>query len=113
MTLPLTTTQVLIERPDPDVDQYSDPVWTEIARVDGVVSIASGSGIRVGGDSSTLNSELHINPISGDVLQHHDRVTDLMSGEVWSVDWVRHRYELGLEYTKAGLTRSEGAADGA
>jgi hypothetical protein len=109
--LPMTTTRVLVERVPADIDPYERASsWQEVGRVDGVVSIAAGSDVRVGGDQSTLNAQLHINP---DVeLRHSDRITDLTTNEVWYVTWVRKRYELGLEYTKAGLTQTLGGADG-
>ena len=110
--LPLTTTTVTIERPAANIDPYEDATtWTTISTgVPGVVSGNAGLDVRVGGDQSTLLAQLHID--NGYDLRKSDRVTDATSGEVWYVTWVRNRYELGLEYTAAGLTRTEGSADG-
>jgi hypothetical protein len=109
--LPITTTTIRIERPNIGLDPYEDVVHTIVYdNVPGVVSVAAGSDVRVGGDQQTLLAELHIDPRYD--LQRSDRVIDNTTGEMWIVTWVRRRYELGLEYTKAGLTRTEGAADG-
>ena len=111
MTLPLVTTAVTIERPSTGVDPYDDTTWTVVATgVPGVISGNSGSDVRVGGDQETLNATLHID--NGYDLQKSDRITDESTSEIWYVTWTRRRYELGLEYSTAGLTQTIGAADG-
>lgn len=111
MPLPLTTTTALVEVPASGEDPYEETastwqVWE--AALPCVVSGYSGSARRVGGDQQVVSATLFAN-VS---VPFPARVTDLSTGEVYTVDWSRTRYELGLGHCKAGLTLVSGAADG-
>lgn len=110
MTLPLTTTTVTIERLADGVDPYEAEVWsTAYTGVPAVISGSSGVGQNIGGAQQTLNGKLFVDGAIN--VKKADRVTDGISGEVWMVDWVRQRYELGLGHRVAGLTLVEGAVN--
>lgn len=110
MVLPLVTTRVLVERPDLTADGAVARVYTTVGTYDGVVSSPSGSDVRLGGDQMTVTATLHLDEDAS--LARYDRVTDQTNSLTYEIVWVQSRYELGLGYVKAGLTRTEGAASG-
>lgn len=107
MPLPFTTTAAKIEIPNAGEDPY-ETTWTVLfPDLPGVVSGYSGRGSNNAGDQQVLSATWY----SDDLIPFNARLTDLATGEVYQVDWVRQRYELGLGHCKAGLTLVTGAAD--
>lgn len=104
MTLPLTTTTVLIEDGDTP-EPFEGTTWTT-RHTAAAAHISSPSGRdRAGEDGGERIDAVLLTEVE---VWRGDRVTDASTGDVYRVAWVTERTGLGLDHTKAGLIRASG-----
>lgn len=109
MTLPLAVTTITVRRP-PAGDPYEPATAPVIATgVRAVIGSPSGSERRIGGQLSEITDVLNCDVTD---LDHRDLVDDEVTGESYSVEWVRKRIGLGLDHVKAGLRQTKGGSSG-
>lgn len=108
VSLPIVTRTVLIEAPDVVDDDPVDvsDTWTTVADTD--AHIAGASGNRQGAGREQVDAVLYVN--LGVPVSRFCRVTDRATGFIYMVQWVQSLVGVGLDHTKAGLTRIAGEA---
>lgn len=108
LTLPTTTGSIL--RPA-DGDPYESAATTTLVQgLAAHLSDPTGSEIDLGGQQERIDAVLLTQP---DIdLRHTDLWRDDPTGDLYRVAWVQPRRGLGLDHTKAGLVRFDGAATG-
>lgn len=109
--IPLVTTTVTIDRGTSTGDPYESDTVTAVATdVDAHISGPSGSDQRVGGSQEVVDAVL-LAPTTPMILRG-DQVTDNVTGDAWTVTWVRTRTGLGLAHQRAGLVAVAGGSGG-
>jgi hypothetical protein len=111
MTLPIATTTITVTRTTSgaDVDPYviSDDSSTVVASgVRAVIGPYSGSEFVRGGEQSIVNATMQCDACD---VTHYDRVTDAMTGDVFSVISVQSVQGFGLDHYECQLKRIDGA----
>lgn len=110
MLILATTTITVIEQGD-DGDPYETGTSTTLATgVPACIGSPQGDETRLGGEREQVDAvvNLDITPALGRSCV----VVDELTGERWSVTWVRRRSGLGLDHQRAGLRAVKGAASG-
>lgn len=103
MSVPFATTTLKAEEPSWPSGRSEPPVWTEVGRRPGHVSSPNGNQA---GFTEVVDAVVLCDPIE---VTHEARFTDLTTGDVWDVAWVRQRVGVGLNHTSAGVRRATGA----
>lgn len=104
MTLPLTTTTVLVEAPSGAAEPFEADTFT--ARGTFPAHISSPSGRDRQGDAGGQRIDAVL--LTEGTVARNDRVTDQATGAVFRVSWVLARAGLGLDHTRAGLVDTAG-----
>jgi hypothetical protein len=109
--LPLATTTVTIIEEGSTGDPYEPGTSTTLATgVRAVIGSPTGTELRLGGDKEVVDAAANL-PIDI-ALSRSCVLIDELTGERWSVTWVRRRTGLGLDHQRAGLVAVKGAASG-
>lgn len=112
MALPFATTRISILRLTEDSlngEPYDDEVRTVfLTNIRAVISQSPqnrGSEVTKGGERATVKARLSCDPCD---LRNTDKIVDLVTEEVWSVEQVMKRTGFGLDHMAAGLFRTSG-----
>lgn len=109
MTLPITTRYVRIESPSASGtgDAY-DPVTWDVVEAAALAHISGPSSSANGDRSQVTDATLFVNVETQ--VPFDARVTDLTTGEVYSVKWTQWMVGgQGLDHRKCGINRVVGA----
>lgn len=104
-----TTTGSILDPGDGDPYETAEPSVVATG-IDAHLSSPTGTEVTRGGQLERIDTVLLAPPGIG--LQHTHLWRDDATGETYRVSWVEVRRGLGLEHTKAGLARYQGAAAG-
>lgn len=106
MTLPIVTRYVKIEAETSAGDEAMEaPEWT-VLHAAVPAHIGSPSGSSAGDTFAAVDQTLYVE--STVTLPIRARVTDLATGDVYSVQWTQVAIGLGLDHRKAGVNRVNG-----
>jgi hypothetical protein len=106
--LPIATTTIAVLRV-PVTGDPLDPQPAPAVVASGVrahISTSNGSEVTSSGASqAVIYFRLACDPTD---LTKDDQVRDERTGEVYEVEWARHRQELGMAHVQAGMKQTEG-----
>lgn len=106
--IPVATTTVTVETTTEAEPGDGRTTATAATGVRAVIGSPSGAELAApGGGTSTITHVLNADP-TPELTDHTCRVIDEATGDVYEVQWVRHRRGLGLDHTRAGLIEKRG-----
>jgi hypothetical protein len=106
--IPVVTRYVRIDQPMGGTDDaYDDVTWLTV-EASTPAHIGPPSADALGDQYQQIDAVLYVNDTA--TVPTDARVTDLGTGDVYSVRWAQHVVGLGLDHRKCGLRRSSGAA---
>lgn len=110
MLLLATTTVTIIDQSGTG-DPYEAGTDTTVATgVPAAIGSPAGTEARLGGEREQVDAVLHLD-VTPTLTRSHV-VVDELTGETWSITWVRARTGLGLDHQRAGLVAVKGEAGG-
>lgn len=109
--IPLAVNSYTVQRADMSGDSGDELTFANVATgVRGSSVYYSGTESVMQGDRERVDARIFIDPVYD--VRYYDRLVDEITGDVWSISFVRKRVGFGLDHLVCGVYAITGAAKG-